>query len=234
MSPLIHDLPDDERPREKMARLGAGTLSSAELLAIFLRTGTKGTSAIEIGRQLIRKHGSLANLGKLSIKELSQEHGLGIAKACQLAAAFEMGARVSRESVQKVQLSTSDVIYDFLAPITAHFTQEVLSVLILDSQLRLIEMVEISRGTVDNTLAHPREILHPVITRLGKCFILTHNHPSGDPTPSKADCRLTEQIEKAAGIMDLRFRDHIIIGRPSDGRQPYYSFSENKKLSNYV
>ena len=111
----IHDLPDEQRPREKMANLGAGALSNEELLAIFLRTGTKGSSAIEIGRQLITKHGSVAALAKLDLHELCKEHGLGLAKACQLQAAFELGSRAVREGSKSTPLKNSQNIYDFLA-----------------------------------------------------------------------------------------------------------------------
>ncbi|MGE9269068.1 MAG: RadC family protein, partial [Verrucomicrobiales bacterium] len=194
MSQVIRDLPSDERPREKMARLGAGALSAAELLAIFLRTGTKGRSAIEIGRDLVEKHGSIGALGRLGIKELSQEHGLGLAKACQLAAAFEMGARVARETVETRALNCPERIFEYLAPLTAGLRQEVLHVLVLDSRLKLVHMEEVTRGLVNETLAHPREVLRPVILHLGHSFVLTHNHPSGDPTPSSADRRFTKQV----------------------------------------
>ncbi len=227
MSQRIHDLPDDERPREKMARLGASALSSEELLAIFLRTGIKGASAIEIGRQLVQTHGGMGNLGKLDISELSKQRGLGLAKACQLLAAFELGSRVARENLQSTTLNRPEVIYDFLAPLTSHLRQEVLHVLVLDSRLRLIHMEEVTRGLVNETLAHPREILRPVIMHLGHSFILTHNHPSGDASPSEADRRVTKQLKKAAHLLQLKLLDHIIVGRNLDKRDPYYSFKEN-------
>ena len=230
MSQRIHDLPDDERPREKMARLGPSALNSDELLAIFLRTGTKGASAIEIGRQLIQKHGGLGNLGKLNITEISEQHGLGLAKACQLLAAFELGARVARENLKSTVLNRPEVIYEFLAPLTAHLRQEILHVLVLDSRLRLIHMEEITRGLVNETLAHPREILRPVIIHLGHSFILTHNHPSGDASPSDADRRVTKQIKEAAALFQVNLLDHIIVGKKLDHRDPYFSFKESGLL----
>ena len=157
----IHNLPDDERPREKMLRHGPSALSDSELLAIFLRTGTKGQSAIEIGRNLISKHGSLSALGALDIKGLSREHGLGLAKSCQLMAAFEMGARSAREAIKKNPLNSPYAIYQHLAPLLGHLAVEHLYVLTLDTRHHLKRMVPITSGTTNQTIAHVRDILEP-------------------------------------------------------------------------
>ena len=226
----IHDLPTEERPREKMLRHGAAALTGAELLAIFLRTGTKGASAIEIGQQLIRKHGNLAALGSLDIKELSKEHGLGLAKSCQLLAAFELGARAVRETIYKEQLNESSKIYQYLAPIMAHQKTEALHVLTLDSKHQLKRMIEVSRGSTNQTIANIRDILQPVVNDHADCFIIAHNHPSGRPLPSESDTKITKDLIKAAKLLQVRLIDHIIIGKPIDGTQPYYSYREESSI----
>ncbi|MDA7880770.1 DNA repair protein RadC [Akkermansiaceae bacterium] len=226
----IHDLPDEQRPREKMASLGPGALSNDELLAIFLRTGTKGASAIEIGRQLITKHGSVAALAKLDLHELRKEHGLGLAKACQLQAAFELGSRAVREGSKSTPLKNSQHIYDFLAPQLSHLPTEKLFVLSVDSRLNLIRMRELSSGSTNSTVACIRDVLRPVIIDQAHAFIIAHNHPSGDTTPSTQDQIFTSNLAKAAKQMELPLIDHLIIGRPIDGAAPYFSFFEHDRL----
>lgn len=224
--PLIQDMPSQDRPREKLARFGPAALDNAELMALFLRTGIKGRSAIQIGRDLLRKYGSMAALGRMSVTALAKEKGLGLAKASQLVAAFELGARVAREQFTDVPLNTPELIHEFLAPQIAHQAQEQVLVLLLDARLHHSGTVVISLGTVSETSAHPREILRPVITHGCYGFILAHNHPSGDPSPSAADERVTRRIVEAAELMQLRFLDHLIVGRPSPGRKSYFSFRE--------
>lgn len=225
-APKIHDLPSDQRPREKLTRLGPAALDNAELIALFLATGVRGRSAIEIGRDLLRKFGSMGALGGLSASELAREHGLGIAKASKLAAAFELGARVARESLANDPLDSPERIHERFAPQLAHLPQEHVLVAVVDSRLRHIGTSVVSVGTVNESSAHPREILRPVLSRGGYGFILIHNHPSGDPSPSNSDLQVTRRINEAAELMQLRFLDHIVIGRPSPGREPYFSFRE--------
>lgn len=225
-SPRIHDLPYDQRPREKLARLGPAALDNAELMALFISTGTRGRSAIDIGRDLIRKYGSMGALGGLPVSELAKEKGLGLAKASKLAAAFELGTRVAREQMRDTPLDTPQLIYDFFAPQMRHLPQEQVVVAVLDSRLRHVGTSIVSVGTVNESTAHPREILRPVITRGGYGFILIHNHPSGDPNPSRADEKITRSMIEAANLMQVRFLDHLIIGRPSPGRPGYFSFRE--------
>jgi len=225
-SPRIHDLPFEQRPREKLARLGPAALDNSELIALFLATGVRGRSAIEIGRDLLRKYGSIGALGGLPLAELARERGLGIAKASKLAAAFELGIRVARESFRAEPLESPERIHELFAPQIAHLSQEHVVVATLDSRLRPTGSDTISVGTVSESNAHPREILRPVLSRGGFGFILIHNHPSGDPSPSQADYQITRRIIEAAELMQLRFLDHVIIGRNSPGRQPYFSFRE--------
>lgn len=229
-SQRIQDLPRDQKPREKMAALGPTALSNEELLAIFLRTGTPGASAIDIGRQLLRKHGGLVALARLDLKELCREHGLGLAKACQLQAAFELGSRAARDGSHALVLSSSRAIYDFLSPQLAHLPTEKLFVLSLQSNGALIRLKELSSGSTNQTVASISEILRPVLIDQAVNFIIAHNHPSGNPSPSSADRTLTRNLQKAALTMNLNFLDHVVIGRPLDGAQGYYSFSEEGEL----
>ncbi|MCX6878527.1 MAG: DNA repair protein RadC [Verrucomicrobia bacterium] len=226
MSDRIHDLPFEERPREKLALLGPAALNNAELMALFISTGTKGHSAIDIGRDLIAKFGSLGALGGMPVAELAKEKGLGLAKASKLAAAFELGARVAREQLHSAPLDTPERILEFFGPQMAHLSQEQVVVVTVDTRLRHGGTTVVSVGTVNESNAHPREILRPVITRGAYGFILVHNHPSGDPSPSRSDEATTRRLVEAANLMQVRFIDHIIIGRPAPGRAAYYSFKE--------
>jgi len=226
----IHDLPDGEKPREKLTRLGAGSLDDAELLALFLRTGTRGRSAIEIGRGLIETHGSLGALGRLDVRQIAETHGIGNAKACQFVAAFELGARVAREQIRAAVLDSPEAIHNLLAPQLGHLPHESLHVLLVDTRLRHCSSHQISKGTVNETIAHPRDILRPIVLHTAYGFVLVHNHPSGDPSPSKADRDLTRRLRDAAATMQVRFVDHVIIGRPAPGRQPWFSFRESGEL----
>ena len=222
----IHDLPHDERPREKLAKLGPSALNNAELMALFISTGTKGHSAIDIGRNLITKYGSMGALGGLTVAELAKEHGLGLAKASKLAAAFELGTRVAREQVRDIPLDTPERIHEFFAPQLRHLAQEQVVVAVVDARLRHVGTTVVSMGTCSESTAHPREILRPVITRGAYGFILIHNHPSGDPSPSRSDEMVTRRVVEASILMQVHFLDHLIIGKPSPGRTAYYSFRE--------
>lgn len=225
-SPRIQDLPNDQRPREKLSQHGPSALDNAELMALFISTGTKGRSAIDIGRSLIQKYGSMAALGGLPVEELAKERGMGIAKASKLAAAFELGCRVAREQLREISLESPELIHDMFGPQMRHLTQEHVVVAVLDTRLRHVGTTVVSVGTVSESAAHPREVLRPVITRGAHGFVLIHNHPSGDPSPSRADESVTRRLVEASALMQVRFLDHVIIGRPAPGRSPYFSFRE--------
>ncbi len=226
----INDLPQEQRPREKLAKLGAGSLSDAELIAIFLRVGVKGESAIEIGKRLLNTYGSLSQLSRLTISDLSKEHGLGMAKAAQLCASFEIASRIARESVVSTPINSPQLIYDAMAPVVRNQTTETLYVMLADTRLCHIRTIPISKGTVNATICHPRDILNPVITSQAYGFILIHNHPSGNPEPSPADNTVTRQLVDAANLMQIKFLDHIIIGQSIDGKDPYYSYRETGNI----
>ena len=227
MGPLkIQELPEQERPREKLAALGAGALSDSELIAILLRTGIKGANAVDLGRQLILRFGSLAGLARASVTELAKTKGVGQAKAVQLAAAFGLATRLAHESLADTPLDTPARIYELLGTEMRQLGKESLRVVLLDTKLRLLRTEEISLGSLNECLAHPREILRPVVSHNAFAFVLVHNHPSGDPSPSDADRRLTVRMADAARLMQVTFSDHVIIGSPAPGHAPYFSFRE--------
>jgi DNA repair protein RadC len=223
---IIRDLPDQKRPREKMAQEGAVALSDAELLAIFLRVGVKGESAIAVGQRLLEKHGGLAALGRLEIAQLTREHGLGLAKAAQLAASFELGARVAREKATLLNLDCPQAAYEVFSPQLSHLSHESLRLALLDTRLRATRFLIVSEGSLNETVAHPRDILHPVILHKSHGFLLAHNHPSGDPSPSRADRELTRRLASAAALLRVEFLDHVIIGRASERYEGCFSFRE--------
>jgi len=222
----IHDLPCDQRPREKLAALGPAALDNSELMALFISTGFKGRSAIDMGRDLLKKFGSIGALGTLPVAELAKEKGIGLAKASKLAAAFELGSRVAREQLKDTPLETPELIYDYFAPQLRHLNQEHVIVATLDARLRHTSSTLISVGSVSEAIAHPRDIMRPIITRGAYGFILVHNHPSGDASPSRSDESVTRNLIDVAKLMQVKFLDHVIIGKPSPGRNPYYSFRE--------
>jgi DNA repair protein RadC len=226
----IKDMPESERPREKLEQYGPMACSDAELIAILLRTGREGASAVDIGRELIRHFGSLEALKRTGVSQLSEVLGIGPAKAVQLAAAFALGDRLARESIQRERLDTAADVERLLGPEMRGLEKESLRVLLLDARLGLIRMEEISRGSANETVAHPREILRPVIVHNAYGFILVHNHPSGDPAPSSPDLKMTIQLRDVCRQLLITFRDHIILGAPAPGRASYYSFREAGKL----
>lgn len=221
---LLNDAADTDLPREKIYKYGAGALSNAELMAIFLTSGVIGRNVIQVAGDLLEKYGSLQELGRLPVSEYMNNKGIGLAKACKLAAAFELGSRLKREEILLKPLDTPELIYEHFAHQLSNLPNETALVVTLNSRLGHTSTTTVSIGTVNETTAHPREILRPVITRNAYAFLLIHNHPSGDPTPSNADYRITERLAEAAGIMQIRMIDHMIIGSPSAGRLPYFSF----------
>lgn len=231
MTEMIRDLPDDDRPRERLARLGPAALSNAELLAIFVGSGPKGTSAIGVGRQILDRFGSLRALSAAGVPALKGCRGIGSAKACLLAAAFELGTRAAREQAQSVSLDSPERIHDLFGPELAHLDREHLVIALVNSRLRHLATERISVGTLTETTAHPRDVFRPALAHNAYGFVLLHNHPSGDPSPSRADLDLTRRIAEAAGLMQIRFIDHLIVGQPSPGREPYYSFREAGLIS---
>jgi DNA repair protein RadC len=223
----IREIPPDDRPREKLLARGASSLTDAELLAIFLRTGVKGKSAISLAGELLKNKGSLRALSRCQATELSEiTTGMGVAKAAELAAAFELGKRLSRGAAERPLLDSAEVIYETFGAEFQAQDRESLKVLLLDTKLRLLRMEDVALGSLNECVAHPREIFRPAIVHSAYAVILVHNHPSGDPAPSQADHRLTRQLGEAAKLLQISLLDHIIIGLPDGGRSPYFSFRE--------
>lgn len=226
VTPRIKDLPEGEGPREKMDAMGPSGLTDAELLALFFRTGGSGVNAVEMGRRLIAKYGSLNALSRCTIEEYQQEYGIGPVKAKELAALFEMGTRVAREKFRNVPVDSPEAIYELVAPGLRNQHREVLQVVLVNTRHGLIKIEDISVGTINESLAHPREILRPAISHSAYAMVLVHNHPSGDPSPSQADRQLTRRITEAADIVGIKVLDHLIIGQPSEQHDAYFSFRE--------
>jgi DNA repair protein RadC len=223
----IREIPPGDRPREKLSAHGASCLTDAELLAIFLRTGVKGKSAITLASELLRKKGSLRALSRSPVGELAKAApGIGPAKAAELAAAFELGKRLARGGPERPVLDSAAVIYETFGAELQARDRELLRVLLLDTKLRLLAVEDVALGSLNECIAHPREIFRPAIMHSAYAAILIHNHPSGDPAPSQADNRLTRQLGDAAKLLQINFLDHIIIGLPDGGRVPYFSFRE--------
>jgi DNA repair protein RadC len=225
-SPTIHELAPQDRPREKLAALGAAALSDSELIAILLRTGMKGANAIEISRQLITRFGSLGGLARCSVAELKNIKGIGLAKAVQLVAAFGLATRLARETLARRRMDAPELIFDLLGTEMRFLSRESLRVVLLDTKFHLLRVEEISLGSLNESIAHPREIFRPALIHAAFALVVVHNHPSGDPAPSQADHSLTRRLAEAAQLLQIRLLDHIIIGNGDNGRQPWFSFKE--------
>lgn len=209
----ISDWPTQERPREKLLNHGAAALSDAELLAIFIRTGIRGKSAVDLGRNLLSEFGCLRHIINADHKRFCQGEGLGVAKYVQLQAAIEIVQRYLQENLRKGDIFTNpDETIRFLTLRLRHRHQEIFTCLFLSNAHHLIRYDEIFQGTINATTVHPREIVKRALTYNAAAVILAHNHPSGLAEPSHADKHLTQQIKAALTLIDVRLLDHIIIG----------------------
>lgn len=222
----IREMPEEDRPREKLVARGAGSLTNAELIAILLRTGVPGANAVEVARQLLEIHQSLTSLSRCSVGEIAKIHGIGSAKAVQLVAAFNLGQRLAREILVRQKLDSPELVHDLVAAEMRALHKESLRVILLDTRYHLLRIEEVSIGSVNESIAHPREIFRPAMIAAAYAVIVVHNHPSGDPSPSQADHGLTRRLVEAAELLQIKLLDHIIIGAPAEGRLPYFSFKE--------
>lgn len=208
----ITDWPAAERPREKLLELGASALSDAELLAIFLRVGVVGKSAVDLARDLLTRFGSLTGIFAASQADLSQVHGIGASKYVQLQAIFEMSRRALNEQMQvKDMLSSPQQVRDFLCLKLGGLSREVFVVLFLDAQNRMINSEEMFTGTLTQTSVYPREVVKKALYHNAASVIFAHNHPSGIAQPSQADELITKQLKQALALVDVRVLDHFIV-----------------------
>jgi DNA repair protein RadC len=211
----ISDLPSDERPRERLARLGAAALSGEELLALLLGSGIRGESALDSARRILAAHGGFAGLAGLSGSELRRERGVKTARGAVIQAALEIGRRLAAESLSgRDLLNEPSLVKDFLRRARGEGTQERTGALYLNARNRLLrDDPEIYRGTLDRAVVEPREILKRALLANAAGVILYHNHPSGDPSPSREDREFTRRLAAAAESVGLRLLDHIVVGR---------------------
>jgi DNA repair protein RadC len=220
----LKDQPVNERPRERLVNLGADSLSHAELIAILLRTGLKGMNAVEIGKQLMQKFGSLQLLARASIEDLCKVRGIGRDKAVALVAAFTLARKMASElQYESPVLREPENVVRLLREQNLLKDVETLQVLLLNARYKLIRIEEISDGTLDTILVHPREVFRRAIAANAHAIVLAHNHPSGDPTPSAADIKVTKDLIRAGQILKIEVIDHIIIGRATTERAKEYS-----------
>lgn len=209
----IRDWPAAERPREKLLELGSASLSDAELLAIFLRTGAAGKSAVDLARHLLGKFGSLRALLEADQPAFSAELGLGPAKFAQLQAVQEMNRRHLAERLRvRSALENPQAVRDYLKSMLRHEQQEVFGCLFLDSRHQVLAFEALFRGSIDSTAVHPREVVKRALANNAAALILCHNHPSGNAAPSQADRQLTKRLQEALQLIDVRILDHFIVG----------------------
>lgn len=213
--PTVHDIAPDDRPRERLQKLGADTLSTSDLLAIILRTGTQRDNVMEMATKLLIKYGGLAGLMSADFHELSAEYGLGLAKTAQLKAALELGKRLSIQQPDKrFQIKSADDAANVVRMEMMFLDHEEMHILILDTKHQLIELIKRYKGTVNSSVLRSAEIFRPAIVRNCPSMIICHNHPSGDPTPSPEDIDVTLQLVEAGKLLDIEVLDHLIIGNP--------------------
>jgi len=225
----IRNWPEDDRPREKLLKHGEHVLSNAEILAILIRTGTTGKSAIDLGRELLNKFKSLRAMSGVDISEFKEISGLKDAKIAQLKAAIELGRRMMSEekAFQGVVKSSADVV-GFLMPLMRDLKKEHFKILLLDKGNHVSEVIDIDVGTVDRVNPSVRDILMTALKYQSPSMILVHNHPSGNIKPSEADKRLTKDLGKTALAMELRIFDHVIIGE-----NVYFSYADKGLIEEY-
>lgn len=225
----IKEMPEDERPQEKMIRHGAESLSNAELIAIIIRTGTRDATSVEVGRQILKYfENDLSQFYHMDILELERNkalQGIGKVKACQIKAAIELGIRVNRKNPMEVKVTSPQSVADLFMDEMQYLKQECFKILLLDTKNKVIKVEGISLGILNASLVHPREVFVKAIKQHSAAIILAHNHPSGDPEPSPEDKNITQRLHDAGEILGIPVIDHIIIGRGT-----YMSFKQEKLL----
>ena len=222
--PRIKDIPASERPRERLAASGADSLGNSELIAILLRTGLQGKSALVIGQELLAKFRTLDRLSQASVKELCEVKGIGRDKAVTLQAAFTLARRMAAEiRAESPMMDNPERIADLLREDVRGYDVEHFLVLLLNTRRRLIRVEPISQGTLDSIHVHAREVFKQAISANASAIVLVHNHPSGDPTPSEADIKVTRDLIRAGQLLKIEVLDHIILGRKTTERERDYT-----------
>jgi DNA repair protein RadC len=222
----IPDWPAERRPRERLIREGAPALSDEELLAVFLRVGVKGKDAVQLGRDMVLRFGSLQGLFGASLADFSSLHGLGEAKFAQLQAVMELARRAMLEEIKAGQaLGSPKAVKEYLRMLFRAQACESFHVLFLDVKNRLIDIKELFRGTLTHTSVYPREVVKAALARNAASVMLAHNHPSGTPEPSESDLLLTRALVQALALVDIRILDHFVVA----GHQ-VHSFAEHGQL----
>ncbi len=218
----IKELPEEERPREKLLSKGAEFLSNAELLALIIRTGSREKTAVELAQHIINFFGGLKNLINLSCEELKTVKGVGKAKAAQISSLVELSKRISKTKVEKGKtIFTPSKAAEILMEDMRYLEQEVVKTVLLDVKNKIIKIAEITKGGLSSSIVHPRDVFKEAIRKNSAAIIMAHNHPSGEPTPSSEDIRISKKIAKSGTILGIELVDHIIIG---DGK--YVSLKE--------
>jgi len=222
-TPAIREWSEDDRPREKLLKFGEANLSNAELLAIILRTGVKGQNVLDLSRGLFHEFRSFGAMSRADISRWRSVKGLGDAKICQIKAALEIGRRFRQETAADSlnKISCAKDAADFLMPVMRDLSKEIVKVILLDSQNRLIEVFDAAQGTVNFAVPILREIFQKALQHHAAALIAVHNHPSGDVRPSSDDRMFTKRLREAGDVMQIKVLDHVIIGY-----ECFYSFRE--------
>lgn len=227
-APTLREMAPGERPQERLESLGAGALSDTELLAMLLRSGSKGMDVLKVAGALLAAAGSLAELLSWQAEDFRRVKGIGRVKALQLVTVLEIARRVVAQAAAREPeaLMTPEAVFRHFQPIVAGLEVEKFWIVCLNRKYRLLKRVEITSGTATSSLAHPREVFREAIRAGASAIVAAHNHPSGDPAPSKADVDITRQLRDAAEVVGIELLDHVILGQP--GADPlghgYFSF----------
>ena len=225
----IQEVLEEDRPQARLATFGAHSLGHAELLSVLLDDPADADADPNAGRRsqrLLARFRSLRTLARSEPRELASVEGVSLDQALRLAAACELGRRIARETIARMRVDTPEIVCQLLAQDLRALNRESLRAILLDTKFQLIRIEEISLGSLNESIAHPREIFRPALVHSAYAVILVHNHPSGDPTPSKADKLLTQKIVQAGELLQVVVADHIIIGGMQAGQPSYFSFKE--------
>jgi len=208
----LHDLPQEDRPRERLKKVGVDNLSIQELLALVIEKGRKGKSVLAVSQNLLARFGNLARMKEASVEELQEVDGIGFATACKLKAALKLGEKaLNKHNKYDYEITTPKAVFNLLENDLGNKKKEHFKILSLNTRKKLINIDDISIGILDSSLAHPREIFKTAIQNSAASIILVHNHPSGDPTPSNDDIKMTERLIDVGKIMGIEIDDHVII-----------------------